>query len=549
MSSGIQWDATVRQQLATRGVDESTGVYGGHKVKIGKGSPIRLDEIKSAQVPYAGYHTVQKVARGKAGIQQCAQKTLQALSTASGKADFKELLGQLKAMQTHYERLGALGLLSAAQKESTGWMFASALKGLSNAQLAAVFQSFTTSEMDLLQTALMREGQINTKNADAAQAAEKLFDLQAMVIKEINDRSINAQIDDAIAASPKNTLTLEASRPQSMADPFSGLEGAGLQTLQNGTGDISAANLHILTEVGSSAQHQREVNSAKEQARLQARDLGNVTVKQMADVLRSAELTVNIQTEHLIGGDNSIFDHPDDPLVNIFHLSDQGIKPHGESYNTLRDNVEKKFFPEFGGHAIKADERPVYGALNLGKRKVGAIGSATGYGSSAIVLKPHVAKRATYIMDDTFLGGKIAITPERRENFFKLLDGSGLPAEIIRGLKDPGSQMRRDLDAYLDKIAGEPDGSTAMLDLEKMPESLSSAVFSNIHPRDAEHIMKALLTECFMDAESTRSIMATHDNLETLISNMNDVDGNSLALAAQKKISVDGRGCLIGAQY
>ena len=34
-------------------------------------------------------------------------------------------------------------------------------------------------------------------------------------------------------------------------------------------------------------------------------------------MLRSAELTVNIQTEHLIGGDNSIFDHPDDPLVNM----------------------------------------------------------------------------------------------------------------------------------------------------------------------------------------------------------------------------------------
>ncbi len=36
MSSGIYWDTTVQRQLASRGVDESTGVYGQHKVQIGK---------------------------------------------------------------------------------------------------------------------------------------------------------------------------------------------------------------------------------------------------------------------------------------------------------------------------------------------------------------------------------------------------------------------------------------------------------------------------------------------------------------------------------
>jgi hypothetical protein len=69
MSSGIYWDTTVQRQLASRGVDETTGVYGQHKVQIGKGSPIRLDEIKSASIPYAGFSTMKKIERGKAGVQ------------------------------------------------------------------------------------------------------------------------------------------------------------------------------------------------------------------------------------------------------------------------------------------------------------------------------------------------------------------------------------------------------------------------------------------------------------------------------------------------
>ena len=62
MASGIQWDATVQQDLASRGVTESTGVYGQHKVKLGKASPIRLDEIKSAGMPFAGFDVRFRVA-------------------------------------------------------------------------------------------------------------------------------------------------------------------------------------------------------------------------------------------------------------------------------------------------------------------------------------------------------------------------------------------------------------------------------------------------------------------------------------------------------
>ncbi len=46
MTIQIHPDLVVQQELASRGIDSSVGVFGDHQVQIGKASPIRLDEIK-----------------------------------------------------------------------------------------------------------------------------------------------------------------------------------------------------------------------------------------------------------------------------------------------------------------------------------------------------------------------------------------------------------------------------------------------------------------------------------------------------------------------
>ena len=148
MASVIQWDTAVQQQLASRGVDKNTGVYGQHTVQLGKGSPIRLDKIKSASVPYAGFTKAEKIRRGKAGVQQSAGDALKTLAKP-GALDAKHLLGHIKAMQTQYERLDKLGDLSLAQKESKLWMFTSQVESLTNEELAAIYQNFTSAEMDI----------------------------------------------------------------------------------------------------------------------------------------------------------------------------------------------------------------------------------------------------------------------------------------------------------------------------------------------------------------------------------------------------------------
>ena len=136
----IQADQVTMQELAARGVDESVGVFGSHHVQIGKGSPIRLDEIKSAKVPSAGFRTATKIARGRAGIEQTATDALKTLA-ATGPLDAGKLLGLLKAQQTHMERLDKLGQLDPAQKQDGEglWMFTKAIEKLSNNELSAIF--------------------------------------------------------------------------------------------------------------------------------------------------------------------------------------------------------------------------------------------------------------------------------------------------------------------------------------------------------------------------------------------------------------------------
>ncbi len=555
--TGITMDTAVKQELETRGINESTGVYGQHQVKLSKSPAIRLDNIKSASVPFAGFRTATKIARGKEGIIKSADNVLNVLSGQADKLDVKSLLGNLKALSTHCSRLDALGQLNEAQRADGSWTFTSSVEKMSNAQLASVFQTFASSEMDLLQTALIHEGRNNPDAKDARMAAEQLFDLQALIIKEISNRSINEQISQEAAdlsfeGLPENDQVEEAvDRPETLSQRFGSVGGAGNTVHAN---DITAANLVSLAETAAGSANIRERTAKSADENLNARRIDNVTVKEIGDAIRNSELTINIKTEYLIGGNNSILKHPNDPMVNIFHLHDQGIDPKGAGYLSERDTTEKVLFPELKGHDVNANERPVYGALNIQGNSVSALNTNKGYGSSAIILKPHVAKRATYTVNDTFYSTSLNTSQERRQNFYKLLDGVNnpenssklfgekIPQTLIDALKKPDSKERQEFEKFLDAIKGKNAVAKAF---DALPKSLCNH-FKNAaqlqNPgADArtidnaeESIMgafKGFFMQVFGDSEATRSKMATYDNVESLITQMDEIDSVSLARA------------------
>ena len=531
MTSGIQWDATVRQELTARGVTEKTGVYGEHKVRIGQGPTIDLASLKSAKVPFAGFRSATKISRGWEGVQQSARDAVKVLTARKDGLNAQSLLESLKAAQTHVDRLGKLGKLSEAQARDSAWVFAGAVEQLSNAELAAAFESFTSAEMDLLQTALIREGESNPEAEDARKAARQLFDLQALVLKEVSNRSATARLNELRTAHPQDRELAGAEGPQRLSGQYGISDMPAASAPAPMPHDISTANLETLVKVAAQSASTREQTAAAEQQKLSARSIEGVSVRDMADIMRSADLTINIDPRILLE-DGSVFDDPDAPLKNIFHLAEQGRTPKGEGYLARRDSVEQLLFPELVGHGVNADERPTYGALNVAQGALGA--TPVGYGSAAIILKPETAKRATYTVDDTFYAPRMAVTAERRQNFFALLDGQpGLPQGFKDALRDPDSPQRKDLDAWLDRLQSGREMSLVALK-NTWPQSVGDLLD---HPDPAvkesnADYFQTLLIRCFGDVTATRSVTATHDNLEALIPVMGDVGGNDLARAA-----------------
>lgn len=533
--SPIKVDTVVQQQLEARGITEKTGVFGEHKVQLGQGEPILLDRIKANKIPHQGFKTATKVARGKDGVTTSVNDALHALCRPGGKLDAKALLSALKTTQEYMNRLDRLGQLTPEQKENALWAFAPSVENLSNAELAAVYQAFTSGEMDVLQTALMREGRVNAQAKDARSIASALFDLQALVLKEVSNRSVRGMVDDLIRQNPADQELQELRLPPRLSEQYGG--DAAITPAQ--PNDITPANLRTLVETAAESATTREKTAAQESARLQRRGLPSVSVHDMADVLRSAELTININVDVLLAEDGPL-STPDTPMKNIFHLAQENIMLKGEGYLAQRDAAERLLFPELEGHGVRPDERPLYGALNIQQRGIGAVSASANYGTAAIVLKPETARRATYIADDTFFAPVVNFSQSRRDDFYALLDGAGLPADFVAACRNENSVEHKALEDWFNTLAKVPDGRTGLF--KNLPQEVT------LQEDDASRFT-ALLTQCFGDKDATRKLMATHDNLEALIPNMTDFDGNALALAAMKKADGAPRVLLTGAQY
>ncbi len=562
----IHADAVVQGELSSRGIDAKTGVYGEHKVQIGKGLPISLDKIKVPSLPFAGFGRAKQIARGKSGVKKAADDLLDALDEKDDELDAEGILSALMAGQEQLKRLDRLGQLTQSQKDDTMWMFTKSVENLSNAKLASVYQSFTSAKMDLLQTALQREGEINPDARDARMAASRLFDLQALVLKEVSNRATVGMLEDLKASNPDDATLQDLRLPQSLSAVWGNAEGrvkgadeplnVGMDEqlwhniindkdpLPNAVAnpmhqhDMSDANLLTLVEVSAQSATIREKSALEQAQRLERRNIRSVSVKEMADVMRRSELTYNLNSSTLL---QHIITNPNEPISNIFHLAEKGIKPKGDAYLVDRDVVEKQLFPELAGHTVRGSERPIYGALNVSKDPIGAANLA--YGDAAIVFKPEVAKRSTFIADDTFYSPRICINEDRKENFYKLLDGANLPQSLVTALRDKNSPERRDMDVWLDKSA--KPGAT-IHDLSVLPDSVDQ------HLKSVEHFgyVSALLSRCFIDKEATRTNMATYDNLESLVVNMGDINGNGLANAARRnRQGKDGPVILSGIQY
>jgi len=504
MSIHISADQVVMQELASRGVDSSVGVFGEHQVKIGNGSPIRLDEIKSVKVPSAGFGRMRQIASGR---------------------------------RAHLGRLATLGQLTPAQVQDKTWMFTQAVQNLSNAELAAAYQTFSSAEMDLLQTSLQREGEVNPKAKDARMAAERLFDLQALILRESANRATLAHLDDMRTDAPDDpTLKADALRlPKSVTEAYGSAGGAVVTAYEN---DMSAKNLGLLIETAASSATQRERTAESETQSLRNRAFDDVTLHEIGDVMRSRELTINMSVATLVNK-TSILKEPSQPIDQMWSLKERGVETKCEGYQVKRDQVEQMHFPEIGREQDRGKTRPVYGALNLLGSKLGA--AATLYGNAVIVLKKDVAKRATYTVNDSFYTVSLTIDKARRENFFKLFGGAPLlPDSLKAAMSKADSPERKAMEKWLDSMeeaCRRGRNSSGKLCAER---DIPSAIKAHLGGKDKDEdsliqAMIGFIVKCFGDKEATRKTMATYDNMEALLSHVGQANSTALAEAAKER--------------
>lgn len=262
------------------------------------------------------------------------------------------------------------------------------------------------------------------------------------------------------------------------------------------------------------------------------RNLGNIDARQFGDVLRSAGLTINVDLGFLFGMNGP------KPLLkaggaweHIFHSIEAApdeasrqaaIDVKGAGYIQKRDNVERGLFPELSeDRPAVANERPTYAALNLLRQRTGA---APTYGTVALHLKPEVARRATYTVDDTFVALRLRYTEAGRQAVLDLLPGSpGISEAHKLDLMTEGSELRRRLDAIFDGMAAKGEFRADLFKNEFQLFGLED---------DENSALAGLFIKVFKDTQSTRKAMASFDSLETLLPELGDMDAVSLARAA-----------------
>jgi hypothetical protein len=393
---------------------------------------------------------------------------------------------------------------------------------LSSADLSAVYQTLQSPELALLKDALQAELRLNPGNSDARAALANLFNLEAVVLRDVSERILSVMEvgDDSLRQGHRFDTKAEEGHDSYKTD-------------------ISPRNLKTLVETSATANTRLEKTTGSQIQEISTdRIIPGLDSRKIGDTLRGSELTMNVDPTFLFGGDESI---SGDLWENIFHIADKGITPKGEHYTPFRDEVEQKMFPELTGSPIRANERPSYAALNVGGN---LNGTASNYGGCVFVLRPETARRATFTVDDTFVTVPLKIDAARRaaldDALGHLESAQGMPDGVLDALRDPNSPLRKNLAAALARLPEDRQTIT----LKEFEALVAAGGVKDEIDAFGHDWVRPVLIRVFGDAEANRSRTATFDTLETLLPHLGEVDGAALIHAAatgKGKFALPGR--------
>ena len=310
--------------------------------------------------------------------------------------------------------------------------------------------------------------------------------------------------------------------------------------------DMTTLNLGLMTRLAAKGSVEGGRIDAETNAKIAKRGIPGVDAKQIGDMIRSNELTINFQLGAVMGwrrngmNTTSLFKKQNAQILNTFQSKEeQGLALDGTGYLKLRDQVERSFFPEYGPESLKGKERPAYGALNTKKYYAGAADTPNAtYGRVVVVLKEHVKRQCTYSLGDTFYISTLKLKPEMRPAFEE-----NLVAAFADRLKDPAAalaELKSENDAnplkrFMRQTSGDRVDYTTALSL-----SIDLAAVLNRHldegaPELDKFEMFSYLEANYANHGEHRENVATYDNVENLLAGKGDFTALNMAVSTMKR--------------
>ena len=505
------------------------------------GTAVELEKVGTDKMSRTGFRTSTKLAKAQAGQQQSATATLAAFKFgADGKVDLDAVLRHLNTFRAYIDReIAASGAPAepTATKLFEKGLF-TAIDAMDNNELSAVYQGLISKQTDGFKKELARiinhPGAAPKTVALAEKAFADLSRVEAMVVSEISRRMILDKTPDA-----------EKANVPSLMERYVG-EGANPANHYDGARDMSTVNLAIMAGKAAKGSNDAKTASSKTDEMLKTHGMGAVDSKKIGDMLRSQELTINMRFAALMGYRRSgaktpsLFQRPNAHLVNTFESKEeQNMDLLGTGQLRHRNQVEKCFFPEYGTKPLQGRDRPVYGALNIGKFTSGGADTNVGiYGKVVVVLRPHVKQNCTYTLDDSFWATRISLPQSKRAEMEEKLIAAFAhrlkdPDAALAQLRNPESRICQEVTRFYTKQGSRSDnlGAHWLDDLIHQLQAFLSKNRKDGEPRLDDGDIYAHFVEHHALKAEVQSKVAGYDNIENLLAQDCDFTALSMGVA------------------
>jgi hypothetical protein len=257
-----------------------------------------------------------------------------------------------------------------------------------------------------------------------------------------------------------------------------------------------------------------------------------LTPKQVADAMRSADLTINLSPKLFAKGGPFLDDagklRPGGAhLKNIYELPQGGDK--GTSYVDRRQIIEHGLEPatqRADKSGVDPSNHPISAALDVGKRTGGAAGTA--YGTAFVVLKDSVKERSTFTPRDAFYAYEAHVTPKSiaayKHAVSELLQpGSALSETGRKALSEHPTALAK-IFTELDKLVDQSFGVGHPETFEDafrggLLRDLEMGSVAGVTEADVEKLFNAAI-DIFMDKTPGGSHVTTPERLSHLIADL-----------------------------